>query len=229
MFKKSAFLFSIIVMTLTGLHSAFAGGIALGATRLIYPVTATQSSIPLINSDEHERYLIQSWVEDETGNRSNDFVITPPLFAAEGNTENTLRIIYTGKALPQDKETVYWLNVKAIPAVNPESIKDKNSLQLAILSRIKLFMRPDALKMSPQEAPAALHFHRDAGQLMVDNPTPYYQTLVNMSVGAKKQPNIMVAPRATVIVQPGPAATGTVKFQTIDDYGALSPQRTDLK
>ena len=46
------------------------------------------------------------------------FVITPPLFAMQGKKENTLRIIdATNNQLPQDRESLFWMNVKAIPDV----------------------------------------------------------------------------------------------------------------
>ncbi|RFM85204.1 fimbrial chaperone protein FimC, partial [Salmonella enterica subsp. enterica serovar Heidelberg str. CFSAN002075] len=39
-----------------------AGGIALGATRVIYPSAAKQTSLAISNSDTQERYLVNSWI-----------------------------------------------------------------------------------------------------------------------------------------------------------------------
>lgn len=41
------------------------------------------------------------------------------------------------------------MNVKAIPSVDKSHIEGKNVLQLAILSRIKLFVRPANLPQTP--------------------------------------------------------------------------------
>lgn len=216
------------LVLISGLFSnaACAGGVGLSATRVIYNESASQASLPVTNSDSHERYLIQAWVEDSSGKKSPDFVVTPPLFASSPKSENTLRIVYLGKPLPQDREVVYWMNVKAIPAVNPESLKDKNSLQLAILSRIKLFMRPQGLAMGELDAMNHLRFQQSAGHLTVNNPTPYYQTLVNLSVGGKKLPNCMVEPNGQLNVPLPAGASGAVSFQIVNDYGALSAQQT---
>ena len=82
---------------------------------------------------------------------------------------NTLRIINaTNHQLPGDRESLFWVNVKAIPAMEKDQ-KNENTLQLAIISRIKMFYRPTHLAMAPEEAPAMLHLisvqwsHRWAG------------------------------------------------------------------
>lgn len=201
---------------------SLAGGVGLGATRVIYDEATSQASLPVTNSDTHERYLVQSWVEDNHGKRSADFVVTPPLFALSAKSENTLRIVYLGKPLAKDREQIYWLNVKAIPAVNPDAVKGKNTLQLAILSRIKLFMRPEGLEMSEGEAINHLKIQQAGGHLTIDNPTPYYQTLVNLKVGGKAMPNSMVEPKGTLTLSLPAGTAGDVQFQTVNDYGALS-------
>lgn len=199
---------------------AFAGGVAPGATRLIYSESASQASLPVTNSDSHERYLIQAWVENEQGQRAREFIVTPPLFTAAPKSENTLRVVYSGKPLPQDREVVYWLNIKAIPAVNKEALQGKNTLQLAVLSRIKLFMRPEGFSIAEPASASRLRFHSSGSSLTITNPTPYYQSLVNISVNGKKIKNTMVPPLGKISVS-APGA-GEVRYQTINDYGALS-------
>ncbi len=47
--------------------------------------------------------------------KRSQFVITPPLFSMQGK-KNTLRIINaTNHQLPGDRESLFWVNVKAIP------------------------------------------------------------------------------------------------------------------
>jgi P pilus assembly chaperone PapD len=45
-------------------------------------------------------------------------------------------------ALPQDKESLFWLNIKAIPSASQVD----NTLQIAIKTRIKLIYRPATMK-----------------------------------------------------------------------------------
>nr|WP_154667024.1 type 1 fimbria chaperone FimC [Chania multitudinisentens] len=213
----------ILFYLLTTAFMAQAAGIALHATRVIYPAGAKQTSLSLSNSDTKGRYLINAWVDNGSEQKEKGFIITPPLFVSEANSENTLRIIYAGPPLPADRESVFWLNVKAIPAVEKASIEGKNVLQLAILSRIKLFVRPGNLPQPPENAPAQLRFKRTGMQLNITNPSPYYVSLVNLKLGTQKLPNIMAAPKETTPVPVPAAIEGNISFQTVNDYGALTP------
>ncbi|EOF0605960.1 fimbria/pilus periplasmic chaperone, partial [Salmonella enterica subsp. enterica serovar Schwarzengrund] len=140
--------------------------------------------------------------------------------------ENTLRIIYAGQPLPGDRESLFWMNVKAIPSVDKSHIEGKNVLQLAILSRIKLFVRPANLPQTPEDAPTLLKFSRIGNHLKITNPSAYYLTLVNISVGAKKIDNVMIAPKSDMQIPLPTGAQGSVTFQTVNDYGALTSATT---
>ena len=201
-----------------------AGGIALGATRVIYPAQAKQTSLSLTNSSPKERFLINAWVENARGDKEKHFIVTPPLFVSEPKSENTLRIIYAGPSLPADRESLFWMNVKAIPSVNKQESEGKNILQLAVLSRIKLFVRPDKLAMRPEDAPLQLRFSIQGGHLAIHNTSPYYLSLVNLKMANETLPNTMVAPRSTAQVKVS-GTQGRVVFQTVNDYGALTPSQ----
>lgn len=216
----------IFIALISSFSAQAAGGIALGATRVIYPADAKQTSLAISNSDSKERYLVNSWVENSAGVKEKTFVVTPPLFVSEPKSENTLRIIYAGQPLPTDRESLFWMNVKAIPSVDKTNLEGKNVLQLAILSRIKLFVRPGNLPQISEEAPGLLQFSRSGNHLKIANPSAYYLTLVNLKVGSQKVDNVMVAPKSdTQILLPG-GAQGNVTFQTVNDYGAVTPAKT---
>lgn len=205
---------------------AAGGGVALGATRVVYPAGSREVSLPVTNSDKKNRFLVQSWVEDGSGKKSPDFIVTPPLFVSKPGRETSLRIMYAGEALPTDRESIYWLNSKAIPSIERNDIKDKNVLQIAILSRIKLFVRPVGLAMSPADAPGKLQFRRQGSTLTIENPTPYYITLVKLTAGTQKLPNTMVAPKSYASVLLPSGASGQLTYRTVNDYGAQTPQAT---
>ncbi|SUH11200.1 fimbrial chaperone protein BcfB [Salmonella enterica subsp. enterica] len=52
--------------------------------------------------------------------------------------------MYVGPSLPTDRESVFYLNSKAIPSVDKNKLTG-NSLQIATQSVIKLFIRPKNL------------------------------------------------------------------------------------
>lgn len=201
--------------------NAAAAGVALGATRVIYPQGARQASINVANSDPHDSFLVQSWVSDEKGNKVSTFVITPPLFVLKPGKSNVLRMMYNGPALPEDKESVFYLNNKAIPSLDKTSPAG-NSLQIATQSVIKLFVRPTHLTVKPADAAAMLRCQASGANLIVSNPSPYFVTLVNFTVAGKKQQNLMVPPNGSQTIK----AAGAVSYQTLNDYGAITPALT---
>jgi len=222
---KSGAVVYFIYSLLSGVACA-SGGIALGATRVIYPAEAQQTSLAMTNSNKQERYLINAWIENEQGKKEKTFAVTPPLFVSEPNSENTLRIIYAGPPLPADRESLFFMNVKAIPSVNKASLEGKNVLQLAILSRIKLFVRPARLEMPPEEALSHLRFARTGNYLKVSNASPYYITLVNIQLGGQKLDNLMIAPKNHAMQAIPAGASGSLSWQSVNDYGAITPARS---
>lgn len=221
---KPGLIFSFILMMISAPVSA-SGGIALGATRVIYPADAKQTSLAITNSNKQERYLVNAWIENDRGQKEKTFAVTPPLFVSEPDSENTLRIIYAGPPLPTDRESLFFMNVKAIPSVNKENLEGKNVLQLAILSRIKLFVRPKNLAMPPEEALSQLKFERAGNHLKVSNASPYYVTLVNLQLGGQKLENIMIAPKNSAQQSLPSGASGALSWQSVNDYGAITPAR----
>lgn len=216
----------IFILLFTFAMSVQAGGVALGATRVIYPADSKQISLAVTNSDDNNRYLIQSWIENEQGEKTTDFVITPPLFVSKSKSENTLRIMYVGKELASDRESLFWLNSKAIPSVKRENIEGKNVLQIAILSRIKLFVRPAGLPTRSADAPDKLTFMRDGNSLKIKNLSPYYITMVNINIGTEKIKNTMIAPDSEIkIPMPKELKSNVLSYQVINDYGANTPKR----
>jgi len=209
---------------------ASAGGISLGGTRVIYPAGQKQVSMSVRNTSDQASFMVQSWVEQSNGQKSQDFVVTPPIYVSGPGNENTLRLMYIGKPLPQDRESLYYFNTKSIPSIDKQAMENKNILLLAAITRIKLFVRPAGLKPDVAKAPEALTFTRINGQLRIDNPTPYHITLAKMKVGSQTLPDSMVSPKGSLSLPLAVSAGKTIAFRTINDFGAATPEvRADIK
>ncbi|MBD9062958.1 MAG: molecular chaperone, partial [Enterobacter cloacae] len=152
--------------------AAYAGGVGLGATRMVYSSTTNQSMLQVRNTHPDATFLIQSWMENEEGQKTNDFVITPPLFVMKPASESAVKIMFNGKALPEDRETLYWMTVKAIPQQTKSG--SGNSLQFASANRIKVFYRPESLGQGAGDAWKSLTGAYRGGKVTLSNPTPYY-------------------------------------------------------
>lgn len=143
------------------------------------------------------------------------------------NVSSNAAVAFLGTTVTSNDDTLALQSSAAGSAQNvgiQKDQKNENTLQLAIISRIKMFYRPTNLAMAPEEAPAMLRFRRSGSKLTLINPTPYFITVTNMKAGNSNLPNTMVPPKGEVSVDITHAATGDISFQTINDYGALTPR-----
>lgn len=199
-------------------------GIEVGGTRVIYDGTQKEAELSVSNSDKTTPYLIQSWVEHFVGGSGErvPFLVTPPLFRLDAQQENMLRVVRVGGLLPEDRESVFYMNIKSIPATQESTT---NQLQIAVKTQIKLFYRPAALKqLNAGEAYKQLTFSRRGGQLRVSNPTPFHVSFYSVKVGDAviDQPT-MVAPLSTQEWSLPASAGQVVTWQAITDFGGISP------
>jgi fimbrial chaperone protein len=202
------------------------GGVVLGGTRIIYPAGQKEASISVRNTSDTSRFMVQSWAEDQQGKKTSDFIVTPPLYVSNPGSENTLRLMYVGPTLPSDRETLYYLVSKSIPAVDKAEISGKNILMLSASTRIKLFVRPAGLRPSPAEAPSQLQVSRSGAQVLIRNPTPYYITITQIKAGAKElRETVMVSPQGTESLSLPSTGVSRLSFRTINDFGGLSNEQ----
>mgnify|MGYP002768579634 FL=1 len=208
----------LIAVILSASFSHAYAGVIIGGTRVIFDGGKKEASISINNADSVP-YLIQSWVEMPEGNANKaPFIVTPPLYRLDGGLQNIERILFSG-SLPQDKESLFWLNIKAIPSAS----KQTNSLQIAVKTRIKLIYRPTGLKAStPEEQANKLTWSRSGDKLLVTNPTPYVINFNEISIGDKKLDEVSwVAPGAmAAFTLPAGASGSHISFKVINDYGS---------
>lgn len=153
--------------------------VILQATRVLFLGSNQEQSVSVVNNGASPS-LVQSWVA-QNNKRSQDFIVTPPLFRLEGGSSNNLRIVKMNQNLPTNVESLYWLNVKAVPPMDPNV---GNSVSFAINSQIRLFYRPEALiNADAESAHKKLVFSVRSGKLVVKNPTPYFVIFKEIKLG----------------------------------------------
>lgn len=200
--------------------------IALDRTRVIFDGSVQSVSLSVSNQNKQLPYLAQGWLEDEQGNKiQSPLTVLPPVQRIEPGKPSQVKIqaLPAAKMLPQDRETLYYFNLREIP---PKSNKP-NSLQIALQTRIKLFYRPAAIAPERNAAPwqEQLTLTRQGDKYVVNNPTPYYVTIVEASAGkggkgaAGFEP-LMVAPKASAPLNVPAASLGNgPSLAYINDYG----------
>ena len=104
---RHGYLLSTLLLVAATAHA----GVIINGTRLVYQGDKKESSLGLSNPDATD-YLVQSWVDSGGKNLAKaPFLITPPLFRLDAKEDNVLRVVRTGGNLPEDRESLYWLNI----------------------------------------------------------------------------------------------------------------------
>lgn len=199
-------------------------GVIIGGTRIIYNGDKKETSISVKNPDKSS-YLIQTW--SDAGEKSSDkspFMVTPPLFRLGAGQENNLRIIRTGGNLPEDRESLYWMNIKSIPSTT-EKQDNVNTLQIAVKTRIKLIYRPQSLAGQPENGATKLSWQRSGSRLTVNNPTAYYMNFSTVKVGTSTVKDATyVAPMSSASFTVPTGASGDVTWTLINDFGSIGAE-----
>ncbi|EPX2177043.1 fimbria/pilus periplasmic chaperone [Serratia marcescens] len=214
------------------LAPAAQAAIALDRTRVVFDGSVQSVSLSVSNQNKQLPYLAQGWLEDEQGNKiQSPLTVLPPVQRIEPGKPSQVKIqaLPAAKLLPQDRETLYYFNLREIP---PKSNKP-NSLQIALQTRIKLFYRPAAIAPERNAAPwqEQLTLTKQGDKYIVNNPTPYYVTIVDAATrkgveGAKGFEPFMVPPKGnTPLTVSAGSLGGSPVLTYINDYGGR-PQLT---
>lgn len=217
--------------------SAANATVVIATTRVIYPENAAEVTVSLNHKGQHPS-LVQAWIDEGQAEVPIEqlqvpFSLTPSLFRLDPGNGQTLRLFQTEHDFPQDRESLYWLNVLEIP---PKG--QGNALQVAVRSRIKLLYRPQGLAGSAEQAPQALTWRllkqHQTWMLEAHNPSRYHVNLAALAVqtaaGMHEAQSSHLAPMSTQLfalegLELAAASSARVHFSSVNDYGAVLPRQ----
>lgn len=220
-------------------------GVIVHGTRQIFPGDQREITVKVENVGT-KAALVQAWTDDGDKLASPEdsvtpFILRPPVFRLDGGKSQSMRILFSGAALPQDRESMYYLNVLDIPPT-PQAgdVPTGNYLQFSLRTRIKLIYRPKGLNdvgTAPQKLKWQLVEDGKGLALQADNPTPYYVNFGDVGLRVNGVNHIganalMIAPMSTQRyplpdLRARPSG-GNVQFTYINDQGGTGAQSVAL-
>ncbi|EPE2486102.1 fimbria/pilus periplasmic chaperone [Escherichia coli] len=209
-------------LLLSGAFSSEAA-VSLDRTRAVFNGESNSMTLNISNDNSHLPYLAQAWIENEQQQKitSGPLVVTPPVQRMEPGEKSVVRIQSTPdvKKLPQDRESLFYFNLREIP---PKSDKS-NVLQIALQTKIKLFYRPESIKTMPDDVwQDKLILHKVSDGFRIENPTPYYITVIGFAGSEKaaqedKFEAVMIEPKKEKHIKTDNYKTPWLTY--INDYG----------
>lgn len=234
----------LLSLFVAGFAASASASVVMTGTRVIYPGGASERSIQFTNQDEVPN-VVQVWIDSGDTNSTPEtanapFVVTPPVFRMEPKAGQTARLIFTGKDLPQDRESVFFINAVQIPALSSAEA-DRNKMLLLLRNRVKLFYRPSGISGEPERAAEKLRFglSREGSEwkITATNDSPFHVSLTDAQIvraarSVALQPD-MVAPMSTFewrIKSDEDLATAgwVVRFVFVNDHGGENKVESPL-
>lgn len=199
-------------------------------TRVIFNAEETTASLNLANT-EKQPTLVQLWSDNGDLRVSPDKVSTPviavpPVFRMAPGEIRTVRLLLSSRTgLPGDRETLYWLNVFQVPPNTAEAVANKErKVILPLRLRMKVFVRPVGVDKPVEQDGNRLQFavkkSGESSAFSITNPTPWYMTLLGITLDDIALENVMVPPRSGIdIPLKGAVKEGQIQYQIINDMG----------
>jgi chaperone protein EcpD len=210
-------------------------GVIIESSRVVFSAADRERSLFLANGNPYP-VIVQTWIDDGslegTPETARDVPVLPlpGLFRLEPGEKKNLRLLATQIKQPQDRESLYWLNIYEIPPTDAKLPPGGSAVKVAVRLQLKMFYRPKKLKQNvdklTEQQQFSLHRHPGVLKIKVENTSPYYATFnaANVTGGAQsRQIDIgMLAPFSIKVLDIGGEANwqpNRVSYSLINDDG----------
>lgn len=224
----------LLVLFISSIVLPAHAGIVIYGTRIIYPAEKNEVLVQLMNQGERSS-LVQSWIDDGDTSLPPEkikvpFLLTPPVVKVAGDSGQQIKIKKMANMLPNNKESLFFLNVLDIPPNNPDSA-GKNVLKFAMQNRVKLFYRPKGISPVNKHTFQKLSMKRSGSIYSIKNDAANWITVTEVKANNVKINNesIMLAPLSSADVTLKSANTNQYKMTIIDDHGNYISDNVSLK
>lgn len=199
---------------------------SLNGTRFIYEGGKKNISFEVTNSAD-QTYGGQVWINNTNQGNGVYFVPQPPFFKVGAKQKQIVRIMSTDTSLPQDKESLFWLNVQEVPPKPDVKDSEAGVLAIAMNTQVKLIYRPTAIKDGRRDAEKKIKVEQRGGSTWLSNPTPYYFAIINLKSNGK---NVTLGDKVSAElaqlkpfsdVSLGKKVNGNVTIDAINDWGGV--------
>lgn len=228
---------SVSLLIIASFANNTLASVVVSGTRVIYPAQAREKVLRLTSHDAYPN-LMQIWVDK--GNPASTpqtadapFLASPQIFRMNSKAGQVVRLVYTGTDEPQDRESVFYINVMQMPALKSSDMQ-ANKLMLTVSSRMKVFYRPEGIVGNPEDIAKSITFKlqdTDTGKtVLAENNSGYHAVVreAKLVLGGKPVDLVKAVMLAPYSSQKWPVANSRVRagssdqlrLTLVNDFGA---------
>lgn len=224
-FSRPIMIFLMLIMAPLNAN----GTVNVDKSRVIFNSGDLSANLSLHNS-EKESVLLQLWTDSGnpyvTPDKSRTpIIVNPPIFImSAGEIRNIRLILASGKELPQDRESLFWLNVFQIPPNTNQISKGKQKIVLPLRLRLKVFVRPNGVeKIVAKNYDEIVFTSINASTLKITNPTKWYVTFTSLRIDREERKSLLLKPFSNELVHVPNLnqSKKSVSYDVIDDDGTI--------
>ncbi|QKL00490.1 fimbria/pilus periplasmic chaperone [Pseudomonas sp. NY5710] len=199
---SSSYAQGLLLVVVALVSTVTCAGVTAERTRVIVREGQRDTSLALVNQNAYP-VVVQAWVDNGELNVTPDTATAPimplpPMFRLEPRQQRSLRLVTTGQAFAQDRESLYWLNVYEIPPRPREALGEGSTrLTITLRTQLKVIYRPQGLSKKAETAPLQLVVKAQGRTVQLHNPTPFYISLAQAEIGDGKRSIVLDAPLLT--------------------------------
>ncbi|WP_028768977.1 fimbrial biogenesis chaperone [Shewanella fidelis] len=217
-------------------------GVGLDKSRFVYIVGTKSAQFRLVN---HNAYpvIVSLWLDSGDMSATPEsttapLIVSPPIVQLNPKEVTTAKLIDAGitEGLPDDRESLLWLNVLEQPPfekqTSAEQAMTEQVMAIAMQVQYKVFVRPTSIKPNNDAAFKQITFllvtrKQAAPILQLHNPTAYHLSLKQLqllgSCGQKIMINDVLKPYAKKAISLDAdiqaSCIETVEYRVINDEG----------
>jgi fimbrial chaperone protein len=232
---------------LLSIFSVAQASVTLIGTRVIYPAEAKFVNLNFRSPDAVPS-IIEVWTSlknsasSTSQNGDGPFVVMPQVFRIDPKKGQTAKLTFTGAHVPQDRESVFYLNFVQLPAVKKDE-QNANKLMVTYKSTMKIFYRPTTLTGDPNKVVSQLKIDLaalSAGSITVVNPSEYHVTISRLEIKQNGKHILSVSGNDLEMIAPFSqiripvksskinASSAVASIQIINDLGGISKAEISL-
>jgi len=164
--------------------------VVMDGTRIIFEANKNDHELIFTNKGDRP-YAVQIWLDEHKDtnpeNANAPFLVVPHIFQILPNSKQTARIMFIGEKLPADRESLFFLSFRQVPASTKNEIQEQeksNNLFLIFRNTVKLFYRPSSINNAKELAGNTTKIMQltevvtNKNTIELTNTTGYYLSLI---------------------------------------------------